>query len=183
MMSRHLFLDRRAFMNSYDPLQDPDGKALSSILMALTPVAGGINLEYYFSRTDNHRLGAGSKLPHNVMGLIGVANGADGDLRTGLPAQMVEMHEPLRLLVIVEQKPAVVEAVINMHPPTLEWYRNGWIHLVCVDPETRDMQRFNGMQFEAYEPVAEPLPLMQSIEQIFLAGNGDLPVMHIAQAS
>ena len=28
-------------------------------------------------------MGAGTKLPHNVMGLIGVANSSDGDLRPG----------------------------------------------------------------------------------------------------
>ena len=36
------------------------------------------------------------------MGLIGVANGIDGDLRPGLPSQMIEVHDPVRLLVIAE---------------------------------------------------------------------------------
>ncbi len=85
--NKHLFFDRRAFLNSYDYSIDADGKILLGILNAAAPVCGGINLEYYFSRIDNYRLGAGSKLPHNVMGLIGVANGMDGDLRTGLPMQ------------------------------------------------------------------------------------------------
>ena len=182
-MSRHLFLDRRAFMNSYDPETDADGTMLSNILRALTPVAGGINLEYYFSRTDNQLLGAGTKLPHNVMGLLGVANGADGDLRTGLPAQMVEMHEPLRLLVVVEQKPEVIEKVLKAHPPTREWYQNGWIHLVALDPESRQLYRFVVDHFENYTPESAPLPLMQRVEQVFHAGNGDLPVMRITHAS
>jgi hypothetical protein len=182
-MSRHLFLDRRAFMNSYDPEPDTDGSILRNILQALTPVAGGINLEYYFSRTDNQLLGAGSKLPHNVMGLLGVANGADGDLRTGLPAQMTEMHQPLRLLVVVEQTPAIVESVLLTHPPTLEWYRNNWIHLVSCDPITRSLYRYTESGFEPYNPVAAPLPVMQGVEQVFRAGNGDLPVMLIANAS
>lgn len=182
-MSRHLFLDRRAFMNSYDPAIDADGSMLSNILRALTPVAGGINLEYYFSRTDNQLLGAGTKLPHNVMGLLGVANGADGDLRTGLPAQMVEMHEPLRLLVVVEQKPEVIEKVLKAHAPTREWYQNGWIHLVALDPESRQLYRFVVDRFENYMPESAPLPVMQYVEQVFHAGNGDLPVMRIAHAS
>lgn len=182
-MSRHLFLDRRAFMNSYDPETDADGTMLSNILRALTPVAGGINLEYYFSRTDNQLLGAGTKLPHNVMGLLGVANGADGDLRTGLPAQMVEMHEPLRLLVVVEQKPELIEKVVKAHAPTLEWYQNAWIHLVALDPENRQLYRFVEDRFENYTPESAPLPVMQCVEQVFHAGNGDLPVMRIAHAS
>jgi len=42
------------------------------------------------------------------MGLIGVANGSDGDLRPGLPSQMIEVHDPIRLLVIVEHFPEIV---------------------------------------------------------------------------
>jgi uncharacterized protein YbcC (UPF0753/DUF2309 family) len=103
-----LFLDRRSFLNSFDYRIDPEGKYLFNILKAAAPVCGGINLEYFFSRVDNQKLGAGSKLPHNVMGLIGVANGYDGDLRPGLPSQMIEIHDPVRLLVIVEHLPEVV---------------------------------------------------------------------------
>jgi uncharacterized protein YbcC (UPF0753/DUF2309 family) len=87
--SKEVFLDRRSFLNSYDYSIDPAGKYLLNILNAVAPVCGGINLEYYFSRVDNQKLGAGTKLPHNVMGLFGVANGTDGDLRTGLPSQMI----------------------------------------------------------------------------------------------
>jgi uncharacterized protein len=67
-LTKGLFLDRRAFLNSYDYNIDLDGKYLLNILRPAAPVCGGINLEYYFSRVDNRKLGAGSKLPHNVMG-------------------------------------------------------------------------------------------------------------------
>ncbi|TAE61589.1 MAG: DUF2309 domain-containing protein, partial [Bacteroidetes bacterium] len=107
-LSKGLFLDRRSFLNSYDYRVDPEGKYLAGILNAAAPVCGGINLEYYFSRVDNQKLGAGSKLPHNVMGLFGVANGIDGDLRPGLPSQMIEVHDPVRLMVLVEHFPEVV---------------------------------------------------------------------------
>ena len=94
-------MDRRAFLHSYDPGSDPDASCLVKILSAIIPVCGGINLEYYFSRIDNSIYGAGTKLPHNVIGLLGVANGVEGDLRTGLPSQMIEVHEPARLLIVV----------------------------------------------------------------------------------
>jgi len=70
-VSKSIFLGRRAFLNSYDYNIDPDGTLLKNIIRPIGPVCGGINLEYYFSRIDNHKLGAGTKLPHNVMGLIG----------------------------------------------------------------------------------------------------------------
>ncbi|HKJ91330.1 MAG TPA: putative inorganic carbon transporter subunit DabA, partial [Oceanipulchritudo sp.] len=72
-----LFLDRRAFLQSYECIQDPDGETLLEILTPLVPVCGGINLEYYFSRMDNHKMGCGTKLSHNVTGLIGVTNSTD----------------------------------------------------------------------------------------------------------
>jgi hypothetical protein len=116
-------------MNSYNYRQDPEGKFLLGILKAVAPVCGGINLEYFFSRVDNQKLGAGSKLPHNVMGLIGVANGADGDLRPGLPSQMIEVHDPVRLLVIVEHDPQVVLRTVrnSMQKPTNGFKMNGFI--------------------------------------------------------
>lgn len=68
------------------------------VLKSITAVCGGINLEYYYSRVDNQKLGSGSKLPHNIFGLLSVANGAEGDLRIGLPSQMVEIHDPLQII-------------------------------------------------------------------------------------
>jgi uncharacterized protein YbcC (UPF0753/DUF2309 family) len=121
---------------------DPEGKYLLGILRAAAPVCGGINLEYYFSRVDNQKLGAGSKLPHNVMGLIGVANGTDGDLRPGLPSQMIEVHDPVRLLIIVEQFPEIVLKTIQREPATYEWFKNQWVHLAVVHPEKNEVFRF-----------------------------------------
>ena len=155
--NKHIFLDRRSFLHSYDYSCDPDGTYLSNILKAVTPVCGGINLEYYFSRVDNSRFGAGSKLPHNVMGLIGVANGMDGDLRTGLPKQMINIHDPLRLLMIVEHYPDIVLNVLKKYPPTYEWYNNNWIHLVIIHPDTKELSLFRDGEYVPYQPISDSL--------------------------
>lgn len=166
-MTDHLFLDRRAFMNSYDYRHDPDGKYLFGILSAAAPVCGGINLEYYFSRVDNDKLGAGTKLPHNVMGLIGVANGIDGDLRTGLPAQMIEVHDPLRLLIIVEHYEDVVDKIIRSNDVLFEWFSNEWVQLAVFHPENRTFTRFSGGKFQSYQPASTPQKInhLQSVLQ------------------
>ena len=143
-------LDQRSFLNSYDWKIDSDGELLKGILGAATPVCGGINLEYYFSRVDNENFGAGSKLSHNVVGLFGVANGIEGDLRTGLPSHMINQHDPLRLMMIVQQKPDVVLNVINSNSATLEWYKNEWLNLVVIDPESNEMYLFKNGCFETY---------------------------------
>jgi uncharacterized protein YbcC (UPF0753/DUF2309 family) len=152
-LTKGLFLDRRAFLNSYDYHNDLDGKLLTGIMRPIGPVCGGINLEYYFSRVDNYKLGAGTKLPHNVMGLIGVANSSDGDLRPGLPLQMIEVHDPVRLLVIVEHYPEVVLKVIQSAPEMYEWYLNEWVHILVVHPETNEFFYFKDGEFTAYVPV------------------------------
>ena len=90
-MSRGLFLDRRVFLISYDPTTEKEGRILENILLATAPVGAGISLEYYFSTVDNEKFGCGSKITHNITGLFGVMEGADSDLRTGLPWQMVEI--------------------------------------------------------------------------------------------
>jgi uncharacterized protein YbcC (UPF0753/DUF2309 family) len=46
-LTQHLFLDRRAFLNSFDYQVDPDGNYLFNILEAAASVCGGINLEYF----------------------------------------------------------------------------------------------------------------------------------------
>jgi uncharacterized protein len=150
-LTKSLFLDRRSFLNSYDYILDSKGDYLLNILKAAAPVCGGINLEYYFSRVDNQKFGAGTKLPHNVMGLVGVANGIDGDLRPGLPSQMIEMHDPIRLLMIVEHFPDVVLTVLKSSPETIQWFTNEWINLVALHPETNEFWRFSKGLFELLE--------------------------------
>ena len=116
--TRGLYLDRRAFLNSYDPHQDgPDAPVLTRTLQAVFPVCGGISLEYYFSYVDNYGYGCGTKLPHNITSLLGVMDGAGSDLRTGLPWQMVEIHEPVRILFVLETWPEVILKILDKHPP------------------------------------------------------------------
>lgn len=175
-ISKHLFLDRRAFLNSFDYSVDLEGKYLLGILKAVAPVCGGINLEYYFSRVDNYRLGAGTKLPHNVMGLIGVANGMDGDLRPGLPKQMIDIHDPVRLMVIVEHFPEVVLKTIQSHLPTYEWFINEWVHLVVLNPEDKSLYSFKDGVFQPYQTHTSEIKKVDNLEKVFETNGDNLPV-------
>jgi uncharacterized protein len=136
LRTRGLFLDRRAFLVSYDPTRDDDGAILARIMAAVVPVVAGISLEYYFSYVDPTGYGCGTKLPHNVTSLLGVMDGAQSDLRTGLPWQMVEIHEPARLAIVVEGPPARIRRVVESNPAIERLVRNRWIWLACLDAES-----------------------------------------------
>lgn len=175
-LSKQLFLDRRSFLNSFDFRVDLTGDYLAIILGAVAPVGGGINLEYYFSRVDNQKLGAGSKLPHNVMGLIGVANGIDGDLRPGLPSQMIEVHDPVRLLVIAEHFPEIVKYAISKNPATYEWFKNDWVKLIVVHPETKEIFVFTNEEFVEYDTVKKEANFVCNNLELFENTINNLPV-------
>jgi len=179
-VAKHLFLDRRAFMNSYDYTIDREGKLLFGIMKPLGPVCGGINLEYFFSRTDNEKLGAGTKLPHNVMGLFGVANGIDGDLRPGLPSQMIEVHDPIRLMIIVEHFPDVVLKTVQSHADVYEWFINEWVHLVVVNPETNELYLFKEGAFVPYRPLKETIERVNDMTPILETESDNIPVYIIS---
>jgi uncharacterized protein YbcC (UPF0753/DUF2309 family) len=157
--TRGLFLDRRAFLNSYDPTQDDaDATILTRILQAAVPVCAGISLEYYFSYVDNVGYGCGTKLPHNITGLLGVMDGAASDLRTGLPWQMVEIHEPVRILFVVETRPETMLRIMDREPGIGKLCRNAWVRLAVLSPDSAEIQVFRDGAFQAYQPQVTHLP-------------------------
>ena len=161
--TRGLFLDRRAFLTSYDPTQDDsEGTILARILQAVFPVCAGINLEYYFSRVDNYGYGSGTKLPHNIASLLGVMDGAASDLRTGLPWQMVEIHEPLRSVFIIETTSQVMMAIMDRNEGIGKLCRHGWIQLAVLHPELRQVSILHDGAFALYEPQRATLPQARS---------------------
>ncbi|MEZ5536723.1 MAG: DUF2309 domain-containing protein [Thiolinea sp.] len=151
-LSQGVFWDRRAFLISYDYAADPDGKILEGILLSAGPVGAGISLEYYFSTVSNDRYGSGSKITHNLAGMFGVMEGASSDLRTGLPRQMIEIHEPMRLLVVLESTIDVVTAIYDRQPVLQELIGNQWLLLAVKNPESADIHLFRPESgFELWE--------------------------------
>jgi uncharacterized protein YbcC (UPF0753/DUF2309 family) len=178
--TRGLFFDRRAFLVSYDAAKDAEDKALAAVLGAVIPVCGGISLEYYFSFVDNEGYGCGTKLPHNVTGLIGVMNGFQGDLRTGLPLQMVEIHEPVRILFVVETTPERVLKVIHANPLLTEFLENRWIRLATIDPGDSHIEIYRGAgTWEPLQGDEEPLPVAPSSIAYYHGKIEHLPVARI----
>jgi hypothetical protein len=135
-LTAHADLGRRVFLHSYDAASDPDGSVLGGILTAPLIVAQWINAQYYFSTTDPETFGAGSKAVHNVLGDIGVLSAAGGDLRRGLPLQSVRagsrlLHEPVRLLAIVEGARDHIDTAMASSPTLDRLVANQWIRLLA----------------------------------------------------
>jgi hypothetical protein len=136
--TKGLNLGGKVFMHNYDPAKDADLSVLELILTAPMIVTSWINLQYYASAVDNKHFGSGTKTLHNVVGNFGVLSGNGGDLMTGLPWQSVHdgqklQHDPLRLLVIVENSREALDTVINKHPNVRALVENGWLTIAAIE--------------------------------------------------
>jgi uncharacterized protein YbcC (UPF0753/DUF2309 family) len=183
-LTQGAFFDRRGFVISYDPTQDPTGAIVERILLAMGPVGAGINLEYYFSSVDNRVYGCDTKVPHNVSGLLGVMEGAASDLRTGLPRQMIEIHEPMRLLLVVEASMEVLGGIYGRQPAIAELLDNEWVHLVAMDPGDGTFARFvAGQGFVPWDEHVPDLPVVGSSHEYYRGREGFLPPALIETAA
>ncbi len=156
--TRGLYLDRRSFLMSYDPEQDtPDTKILERTLTAIVPVCEGINMQYFLSSIDSTGWGCGTKLPHNVTSLLGVMDGAASDLRPGLPWQGVEIHEPVRLLFVIESTSEALLAIIERNETIGQILKNHWAQLAVLSTESGELKVFRDGTFHVYSALNENL--------------------------
>ncbi len=178
--TRGLFLDRRAFLVSYDPTRDPSGAILERSLAAVVPVVAGINLEYFFGYVDPVGYGCGTKLPHNVTSLLGVMDGAASDLRTGLPWQMLEIHEPVRLTLVVEQTPERLARLLETSAPLRRLVENRWFVLACLDPDGSTLWHHGSKGFQPYVPERPPATVRGGSVAAYRGRRGPLPFVRVA---
>ncbi|KFI22979.1 DUF2309 domain-containing protein [Nitrosococcus oceani] len=173
-VTRGIFLDRRCFVLSYDPtIDDAEGTILEGVLKNAGPVGVGINLDYYFSAANNQGFGSGSKVAQNVTGLFGVMQGIDDDLRTWCSYQMVDVHEPMRVLTVVEATTETLTAIYKRQPssqepaggswllpPLRQLIDGGWLLLAAIHPKTGKISVFDPKQgFIPWKSYREPSPL------------------------
>jgi uncharacterized protein YbcC (UPF0753/DUF2309 family) len=133
-------LDGRSFLHTYDWRSDSNFKVLETIMTAPLVVASWITLQYYASTVDNRRFGSGDKTLHNVVGGLGVLEGAGGDLRTGLPMQSIHngrslVHEPVRLMAVIEAPRAALSEIIDRHDSLRQLLDNEWVQLHAMDDQ------------------------------------------------
>jgi uncharacterized protein len=82
-----------------------------------------------------------------VAGHLGVFEGNGGDLRIGLPMQSLHdghhlQHTPLRLSVFIEAPRQAIDTVMAGHEIVRHLVGHGWLHLFCIDPETKAVDQY-----------------------------------------
>ncbi len=181
---RGMYLDRRCFLHSYDPTTDDlEATILGRILGAVVPVCSGINLLYYFSYVDSPGWGSGTKLPHNVTSLLGVMDGPASDLRSGLPWQGVEIHEPMRLLLVIESRPEAMRAIMSRSVVVSQILKNGWMQLALLDPDSNALLQYVNDEFVPYHPETKALPQAPTSIEWYRGWRDHLPFAQIQPAA
>jgi uncharacterized protein YbcC (UPF0753/DUF2309 family) len=77
-------------------------------------------------------------------------SGAASDLRPGLSQQMIEIHEPMRLIFVIETCCEVMLRIIHDNEPIRKLVEGGWMQLAILDPETSRVELFQHGKFVPY---------------------------------
>ena len=94
-------------------------------------------------------------------------DGHASDLRTGLPWQMVDIHEPMRLLAIVEAERETVQKAAQATPAVWRLVKNEWLTIATLDPKSRELHLLDGGHFVPYSSDRRELPVFASSEERF----------------
>jgi hypothetical protein len=75
---------------------------------------------------------------------------------------MVEIHEPVRILFVIETTPEIMAKVIAREADTGRLICNGWVQLALLDPTSRTIKSFHNGTFQDYQPQTTELPRASS---------------------
>jgi hypothetical protein len=114
-----------------------------------------------------------------VAGLVGVMDGHASDLRTGLPWQMVEIHEPVRMLLMIETTPERLMNVVNASASLKQMVENRWIRVATIDPESGRVHVHRDKGFEEFDGPVERLPVAFSSTEWYGGKIQHLPMAWI----
>jgi uncharacterized protein YbcC (UPF0753/DUF2309 family) len=88
----------------------------------------------------------------------------------------IGVHDPVRLLVIAEHFPEIVKYAISKNPATYEWFKNDWVKLIVVHPETKEIFAFTNEEFVTYNTVIKEANYVYNNLELFENTINNLPV-------
>ena len=93
---------------------------------------------------------------------------------------MIEVHDPVRLLMIVEHFPDVVLQTIQKNPATYEWFINEWVNLAAINPETQEISVFKNGEFVPYNPLVSHVDTVNNMTSLLETHHENLPVYSLS---
>ena len=109
-------------------------------------------------------------------------NGHASDLRTGLPKQMLEFHEPVRILFVIEAAAEKIEGVMRANADVRRLIENRWIRLAAMHPETGQITVYRDGVFEPFADDAAALPEVSCSREWYAGHLDHLAIARIQSA-
>jgi hypothetical protein len=72
----------------------------------------------------------------------------------------VEIHEPMRLLVVIDATPERIAAAVAPLAAVRQLIENRWLHLVSWDPQTGALSVYDRGRFAPYVPELNDIPVV-----------------------
>jgi len=92
---------------------------------------------------------------------------------------MVEIHEPMRLLNIVESHPDRLMKVLQARPGVKDLIDKGWIQLVAWTPDTADFWLYENGTFNPYVSEKDTVTVAQTSVEYYSGHREHLPVARV----
>jgi hypothetical protein len=113
-------------------------------------------------------------------------DGHASDLRTGLPFQGVDIHEPVRLLLVVEAPRERIAAALDRLPAVKALVDGRWVNLVAIEPGPSRIwikePQGDGAAFVPYAPETDTIPSAPSSWEWCRGHRGNVPPARIGPA-
>ena len=108
-------------------------------------------------------------------------DGHASDLRTGLPWQMVEIHEPVRLLIVIDATPESILAAVECVPSVKRLVVNRWVQVVAWEADGTLAVFENGL-FVPYTHESDQIAVVERSTDWFTGHRTHLPPARVMAA-
>jgi uncharacterized protein len=90
------------------------------------------------------------------------------------------VHDPVRLLCMVEHYPEIVLKTIQRASEVYEWFVNEWVNIVAIHPETHAFYLFKNGEFTEYVPFRKNVEVIPDMTHVLEDNHENLPVYELA---
>jgi uncharacterized protein YbcC (UPF0753/DUF2309 family) len=80
---------------------------------------------------------------------------------------------------IIEHYPEVVMQLIQNDTELWNWYKNEWVKLAIIHPETKAISYLSQGELKSYEPPTNKMETLSDLETVFENHSTNLPVYQL----